>query len=455
MAEKIFDANLRLNGPSGPVFATGPGSPNFPAPVGSVYLSTDGDPGAILWVKETGVDTTGWVKIVGVNPTSSFPTALFRTPVTQILPGVPGDYPPASFLLPDETPLIFISPTEIVFGVYYENGGSPFHDIIATEPRGGGGGDVVGPASAVDNAIARFDTTTGKLVQNSGVTLDDNGVMTLPAAPVPAAPAAGKLSLFARSIAGRLLPAVIGPSGIDITLQPSLAANRFVLMTPTSGTTAPGAVGANLTTGGTLSFQQSFTSSNRWLNTARKRATSTTTAGQVCGFRQNYLNFMRGNAAGFGGFLFRAQFGLNINLNGSQCFVGMCPATGALGGNPSTDFPLNMCGMGFDATDPNTGNWFFYRNDGAGGVVRVDLGTDAARTADVGYELNMFIAPNGSELFVYIVNLNTGAVVLDTSYTTDVPSANTGLTWKAEARNGAVAAAVNIEVAKLYIETDY
>jgi hypothetical protein len=36
-------------------------------------------------------------------------------------------------------------------------------------------GDVVGPASATDNAIARYDLTTGKLIQNSVVTLDDNG----------------------------------------------------------------------------------------------------------------------------------------------------------------------------------------------------------------------------------------------------------------------------------------
>jgi hypothetical protein len=35
-------------------------------------------------------------------------------------------------------------------------------------------GDVVGPASATDNAIARFDLTTGKLIQNSGVTIDDS-----------------------------------------------------------------------------------------------------------------------------------------------------------------------------------------------------------------------------------------------------------------------------------------
>jgi hypothetical protein len=39
------------------------------------------------------------------------------------------------------------------------------------------GGDVVGPASATDNAIARFNTTTGKLIQNSVVTVSDAGVV--------------------------------------------------------------------------------------------------------------------------------------------------------------------------------------------------------------------------------------------------------------------------------------
>lgn len=36
-------------------------------------------------------------------------------------------------------------------------------------------GYVVGPSSATDNAIARFDTTTGKLIQNSVVIVDDSG----------------------------------------------------------------------------------------------------------------------------------------------------------------------------------------------------------------------------------------------------------------------------------------
>jgi hypothetical protein len=39
-------------------------------------------------------------------------------------------------------------------------------------------GDVVGPASSTDNAIARFDTTTGKLIQNSNASIDDSGNLT-------------------------------------------------------------------------------------------------------------------------------------------------------------------------------------------------------------------------------------------------------------------------------------
>lgn len=36
-------------------------------------------------------------------------------------------------------------------------------------------GAVIGPASATDNAVTRFDTTTGKLIQNSSAQIDDTG----------------------------------------------------------------------------------------------------------------------------------------------------------------------------------------------------------------------------------------------------------------------------------------
>lgn len=41
-----------------------------------------------------------------------------------------------------------------------------------------GSGDVVGPSSSTDNAITRYDGTTGKLIQDSSATLDDSGNLT-------------------------------------------------------------------------------------------------------------------------------------------------------------------------------------------------------------------------------------------------------------------------------------
>ena len=43
-------------------------------------------------------------------------------------------------------------------------------------------GDLVGPASSTDHALARFDLATGKLLQNSSVIVDDAGSITLPGA---------------------------------------------------------------------------------------------------------------------------------------------------------------------------------------------------------------------------------------------------------------------------------
>lgn len=63
---------------------------------------------------------------------------------------------------------------------------------------GAGSGDVVGPSSATDNAIARYDGTTGKIIQNSAVTINDTadvgGVRsTVYSGSVPATPTAGTM----------------------------------------------------------------------------------------------------------------------------------------------------------------------------------------------------------------------------------------------------------------------
>jgi hypothetical protein len=57
--------------------------------------------------------------------------------------------------------------------VLKKNSSTDYDWAWAADVGGAGSGDVVGPASATDNAIARFDTTTGKLIQDSVITIAD------------------------------------------------------------------------------------------------------------------------------------------------------------------------------------------------------------------------------------------------------------------------------------------
>jgi hypothetical protein len=71
---------------------------------------------------------------------------------------------------PDQTVVLTAGTGISTSGTY------PNFTITNTSPSLGG--DVVGPASATDNAVARYDTTTGKLLQNSVVLVGDTGVVT-------------------------------------------------------------------------------------------------------------------------------------------------------------------------------------------------------------------------------------------------------------------------------------
>jgi len=51
---------------------------------------------------------------------------------------------------------------------------STLHKIIQNT-----GGDVKGPTSSTNDAIVRFHETTGKVIQNSGCTIDDSDNMTV------------------------------------------------------------------------------------------------------------------------------------------------------------------------------------------------------------------------------------------------------------------------------------
>ena len=121
--------------------------------------------------------------------------------------GAPEDITPAS--LTEET-----APAAGDFLLGWESGGGIRKFDVGDLPVSG---DVFGPASATDNALVRFDSTTGKLIQNSVVTLTDGGAIT-----------AGQLfcTTGAAGVTGdALIRAANSAGSVSLTTNPEIALN--------------------------------------------------------------------------------------------------------------------------------------------------------------------------------------------------------------------------------------
>lgn len=281
----------------------------------------------------------------------------------------------------------------------------------------------------------------------------------LPALTTPLAQAAGTtippaipgvLQTYARTRAGRTLLEMIGPSGVDTPLQPALFGNRVMLWVPGSGT-GLGSFGLTPTTAATLSHPApAITTLAESLY--RTRFATSTTAGNAAGVRDAVNTVWRGNAAGRGGFFLHHRFcSGSISLAGGQKVTGLSSSTGALAGEPSA-LP-DVLAVVKDTADAT---WFFARRTGTGAVQKVNLGVAPANNQT--FDLVMFSRPNGGEIFVRVVQHNfdgSSTVLLDTSYTTDIPAAGTLLSRTHQVRNGVTAAADNFDLVRSYLESDY
>jgi len=111
----------------------------------------------------------------------------------------------------------YVATADGLGGVAWEAGG------------GGGGGDVTGPGSSTDHALARWDSTGGDTLLNSGVTLSDAGAMVFPSGGSISKPSTGAASeaFGSGALAGGDNALAVGTSGVTAGGTNSTAIGSF------------------------------------------------------------------------------------------------------------------------------------------------------------------------------------------------------------------------------------
>jgi len=296
---------------------------------------------------------------------------------------------------------------------------------------------------------AQYSSSSG-LAGAARLTIDAAGYPTLGEATTttPASPAAGS-TLFSRYRAGRRMSAQIGPAGVDYSFQPSLFGNKVGWWTALGNSTTVALTAFGNTATGTATARTVATTN---LSTSLRRLAyvSAATAGSSCGTRHGASQFYRGDVAGRAGFFYCARFVIDTVQAGMRWFVGLLSAAGVIGNvNPST--LTNIVGFGIDSGQTTVR---FFNNDGAGAATATDLGASfPATTAAVVYEIRLFSAPNGADVFYSIERLDVAALA-EGSVSADIPASTTLLAPQIWMNNGTTAAAVAIAAITQYIETD-
>ena len=275
----------------------------------------------------------------------------------------------------------------------------------------------------------------------------------------PSAPSSGYLTMYAKSVGGRMMLKQISPSAEFTAFQPFLARNKVGYWNPQGnsttlpevfGYTAPTTVGT--TTAATIATTSLFT------RMRRISFISSATVGSLSSFRVSVAQVTLGDGNGNGGFYKIIRFGCSdpATVSGARQFCGVSATTTApTNVEPSTQ--LNCFGVGHGAADTSLS--IFYGGSVAQTPIALGSNFPANTLSTDAYELAMFAPPSQTCIYYEVTRLNTGnvatGVVITDGAAIVLPAFTTLLTYSWNYRtNNATALSVGLDVMSDYIETD-
>lgn len=279
----------------------------------------------------------------------------------------------------------------------------------------------------------------------------------------PSTPSAGQLQVYSKSVSGRMMLKVKGPSGLDWQAQPALFGNNVVLYVPNTATSVGLNFGTPWVAGTTVSHPQPTSG----IYTQMKRTVSAnviTTPNQALGvssIASTAAQFYRGNAAGLGGFFFFARFGFEILAdtapNATRLFVGLQSGTTNI--LVADTVPAISCiGLWHDTTDDADTIKLLTKNGTTATKNTLDGSPTTPYSTGQAYDFFMFAKPNDSVVYYRLDNMNTGATLCDSSISVTLPLSTVFMGPVVGMSNGTaniVAAKTAIGVNRIYVESDH
>jgi hypothetical protein len=274
----------------------------------------------------------------------------------------------------------------------------------------------------------------------------------------PTPPVSGKMVLYSKAVANRMMPKFIGPSGIDSALQPFLARNKIGYWCPPgNATTAPGVLGYTTQTVVGTATSRIIATTNMYTMLRRIGYVSVATVGGLASLRIAAAQMTTGNGT-YGGFLTIKRFGISdaAFVTGARMFIGIASSISApTNVEPST--LLNCIGVGHGAADTT----MHLYHGGSTAQTPIDLGVNfPINTSNTDfYELALHSSPSGSgEIDYEVTRVNTGDVATGTITPAGgvaLPGSTTLLSYLwAYRTNNATALSVGLDLMSDYIETD-
>ena len=296
---------------------------------------------------------------------------------------------------------------------------------------------------------------------NANHTIDTE--VTFPAVASPATPAAGNFNLFGKTLGNtRVMPAAVGPSGMDYTLQPATWRQKIGSFNPSTAAVA-GVYGASFTIVGTLTAR-TLASTSKFTRIRRLGYVSAATAAALFSIRNGAAQFTVGDGSGTGGFFQSIRFAVTdaAVVSGARMFLGVSSTTTAPT-NVEPNTLTNCFGIGQLSTDA-TQLYLFYGGSAAQTAVALGTGfpciqATAGIANGIPYDFSIWAPPNGNGVISWsLERLDTGTITGGTvtpgTVGTQTPASTTMLNTWGFRTNNATALAVGIDLINIYTETD-